>query len=98
MDYRDNRQRWAESHQVVHFYAGQWCTFTPALTLGNAAEKNKGSVVPVQPGLRRRRRVGRNEAGIAVGKCHDDKMRPILDAGDDRIRLAKVRLSMARRM
>ena len=66
--------------------------------LGNAAEKNKGSVVPVQPGLRRRRRVGRNEAGIAVGKCHDEKMRPILDAGDDRIRLAKVRLSMARRM
>ena len=34
MDYRDNRQRWAESHQVVHFYAGQWCTFTPALTPG----------------------------------------------------------------
>ena len=33
MDYRDNRQRWAESHQVVHFYAGQWCTFTPALTV-----------------------------------------------------------------
>ena len=32
MDYRDNRQRWAESHQVVHFYGGQWCTFTPALT------------------------------------------------------------------
>ena len=32
MDYRDNRQRWTESHQVVHFYAGQWCTFTPALT------------------------------------------------------------------
>ena len=30
MDYRDNRQRWTESHQVVHFYAGQWCTFTPA--------------------------------------------------------------------
>ena len=54
--------------------------------------------MPVQPGLRRRRRVGRNEAGIAVGKCHDEKMRPILDAGDDRIRRAKVRLSMARRM
>ena len=31
---RDNRQRWAESHQVVHFYASQWCTFIPALTLG----------------------------------------------------------------
>ena len=26
------RQCAAESHQVVHFYAGQWCTFTPALT------------------------------------------------------------------
>ena len=35
MDYRDNRQRWAESHQVVHFYAGQWCTFTPALTVSH---------------------------------------------------------------
>jgi len=52
----------------------------------------------VQPGLRRRRRVGRNEAGIAVGKGHNEKMRPILGPGDDRIRLAKVRLSMARRM
>ena len=39
MDYRDNRQRWAESHQVVHFYAGQWCTFTPALTF--AAQKHR---------------------------------------------------------
>ena len=38
MDYRDNRQRWAESHQVVHFYAGQWCTFTPALT--NAVQRD----------------------------------------------------------
>ena len=38
MDYRDNRQRWAESHQVVHFYAGQWCTFTPALTAAPEAE------------------------------------------------------------
>ena len=43
-------------------------------------------------------RLSRNEAGIAVGKCHDEKMRPLLDAGDDRIRRAKVRLSMARRM
>ena len=34
-----------------------------------------------------------------MGKCcHDEKMRPILDAGDDRIRRAKVRLSLARRM
>ena len=41
MDYRDNRQRWAESHQVVHFYAGQWCTFTPALT-GEVVLRVKG--------------------------------------------------------
>ena len=40
MDYRDNRQRWAESHQVVHFYAGQWCTFTLALTHVNILEMN----------------------------------------------------------
>ena len=38
MDYRDNRQRWAESHQAVHFYAGQWCTFTPALTVPHLHE------------------------------------------------------------
>ena len=40
MDYRDNRQRWAESHQVVHFYAGQWCTFTPALTSAQSIPTN----------------------------------------------------------
>ena len=66
--------------------------------LGNAAEEGEGPVVAVQPGLRRRRRVGRNEAGIAVGKVHGEKMRPPLDAGDDRIRLAKVRLSVTRRV
>ena len=46
MDYRDNRQRWAESHQVVHFYAGQWCTFTPALTGCPAKGKGAGLVMP----------------------------------------------------
>ncbi len=51
-----------------------------------------------RPRLRRRRRVGRNEAGVAVGKVHGEKMRPPLGAGDDRIRLAKVCLGMARRM
>ena len=43
MDYRDNRQRWAESHQVVHFYAGQWCTFTPALTPGARCRQRAAS-------------------------------------------------------
>ena len=31
-------------------------------------------------------------------KRHDEKMRAMHDAGDDRIRLAKVRLGMARRV
>ena len=45
MDYRDNRQRWTESHQVVHFYAGQWCTFTLALTVAKV-EWHPGELVP----------------------------------------------------
>ena len=64
----------------------------------DAPEEGEGRVMPVQPGLRRRRRVGRDEARIAVGKLHGEEMRPPLDAGDDRIRLAKVRLGIARRM
>ena len=48
--------------------------------------------------FRRRRRISHNTAGIAVGKLQGKKMRPLLHAGDDRIRLAEVRLSMARRM
>ena len=66
--------------------------------LGNPAEEGKGRIVPVQPSLRRRRRVGRNKAGIAVRKRHDEKMRAMHDAGNDRIRLAKVRLGMTRRV
>ena len=62
MDYRDNRQRWAESHQVVHFYAGQWCTFTPALTLplavrsGEAAVAKPGALAKGSQECRHRRR------------------------------------------
>ena len=52
----------------------------------------------VQPSFRRRRRVGAHEASVAVRKRHDEEMRPMLHPGDERIRLAKVRLSMAWRM
>ena len=52
----------------------------------------------VQPGFRCRRRVGGDKASVAVRKRHNEKMRPIPHAGDDRIRLAKVRLSMAWRV
>ena len=62
--------------------------------LGNAAKEGEGSVVSVQPGLRRRRRVGRNKAAISVGKGHNEKMRPMLYPSDDRVRLTKVRLSV----
>ncbi len=61
-------------------------------------KEGEGPVVTVQPGLRRRRWIGRNETGVAVGKRHNEEMRPIPHAGDDRIRLAKVRLGVARRM
>ena len=47
---------------------------------------------------RRFSRAGRNKAGIAVRKRHDEKMRAMHDAGNDRIRLAKVRLGMTRRV
>ena len=66
--------------------------------LRNPAEEGEGPVVAVQPSLRRRRRVSRDEARIAVRKRHGKKMRPPLDPGNDRIRLAKVRLGIARRM
>ena len=41
--------------------------------LGNPAAEGKGRIVPVQPSLRRRRRVGRNKAGIAVRKRYDER-------------------------
>jgi hypothetical protein len=65
---------------------------------GNAAEEGKGRIVTVQPGFRRRRRVGSNETRVAVRKRHDEEMRAMQDAGDDRIRLAKIRLGMTRSM
>ena len=52
----------------------------------------------VQPGFRRRSWIGAHEASVAVRKRHDEEMHPMLHPGDERIRLAKVRLSMAWRM
>jgi len=66
--------------------------------LWDASEEGEGPVVTVQPSLGRRRRVGRYETSIAVREIHDKKMRPPFNAGDERIRLAEVRLGMARRM
>ena len=66
--------------------------------LRNPAEECEGPVVTVQPGFHRRSWIGAHEASVAVGKRHDEEMRPMPHASDDRIRLAKVRLSMAWRM
>ncbi len=55
-------------------------------------------VVAIQPGFHRRRRIGHDEACSAVGKGHDKEMGSQLDASDDRIRLAEIRLHMPRRM
>jgi len=64
----------------------------------HAAEKGGGPVVAIQPSFRGCRRIGRSEAGIAVGRVQGEKLCPPLDAGDDRIRLDKVRLGIARRL
>ncbi len=42
--------------------------------------------------------LGHDEACSAVGKGHDKEMGSQLDASDDRIRLAEIRLRMPRRM
>ena len=66
--------------------------------MGNPAAEGQRPHCARPAKLRRRRRVGRNKAGIAVRKRHDEKMRAMHDAGNDRIRLAKVRLGMTRRV
>ena len=65
MDYRDNRQRWTESHQVVHFYAGQWCTFTPALTAGYVWINSTGRYLGAPYG-------GWKQSGLGQEECFDE--------------------------
>ena len=52
----------------------------------------------VHPRLRRRRRIGPHEAGVAVRQIHDKKIGLLLDTTDDHRGLAKIRLSIPGRM
>ena len=54
--------------------------------------------VAIDPGLRRRRRIGPDVTGIAVRQIHDEEMRLLLDTADDDHGLAEVSLRMSRRM
>jgi hypothetical protein len=62
------------------------------------AEEGEGVDVAIHPGLRRRRRIGPHEAGIAVRQVHDKEMRLLLDTADDDHRLAEIGLGMTRWM
>ena len=58
--------------------------------MGGIEHVARGVIVDLEAKLPQQRKTHRgNEAGIAVGKGHNKKMRPMLDPGDDRIRLAK---------
>ena len=52
----------------------------------------------VQPGYRRRRRIGLHEAPVAMGKSHHEEMDLPLHAGDVRLGFPKIRLRMAGRV
>ena len=97
MDYRDNRQRWAESHQVVHFYAGQWCTFTPALTVVHQKYVGEAKAPCNLPGVDAPGAVGqRNDAvfdGTGSGELGGPRatiLRQACQDGGDRIRRRRV--------
>ena len=66
--------------------------------LRHAAEESEGPVVAIQPGFRRRRRIGRNKEGVAVGKRQDKVVGAQRHTGDDNIGLAEVRLGLTRWM
>ena len=62
------------------------------------AEEGEGMDVAVHPGLGGRRRIGADEAGVAVRQVEGEEVRRLLDAADHHRRLAEVGLRMAGRM
>ncbi len=64
----------------------------------NLPEEGKGMDVTIRPRLRRRRRVGPDETDIALWQVHHKEMGFVLDAPDDRHRLAKIRHRVTRRV
>ena len=61
-------------------------------------EEGEGVDVAVHPGLGGRRRIGADEAGVALRQVEGKEMRRLLDAADHHARFAEVSLGMARRV
>ena len=66
--------------------------------LGRSAQEGERRDVPVQEGLGGLRRVGLDEAAVAVGQVDDEAVGLALHAADDHQGLAEVALGVARRM
>ena len=66
--------------------------------LRHAAEEREGMDVTVHPGLGGGRRIGPDEAGVAVRQVEGEEMRRLLDPADEHARFAEIGLSVPRRM
>jgi hypothetical protein len=64
----------------------------------HAAEEREGVDVPVDPGLSGGRRIGADEARVALRQVEGEEVRRLLDAADEHGRLAEVGLGMTGRM
>ena len=64
----------------------------------HTAEKVEGRYVAIAKGFRRLRRIGFDKATVRVRQVHTQIMKPDLLARDIAIRLAKIRLRVARTM
>jgi hypothetical protein len=66
--------------------------------LRHAAEEGESLDVTVHPGLGGRRRIGADEAGVAVRQIEGEEVRRLLDAADEHARFAEVGLGVAGRV
>ena len=66
--------------------------------MGHSAQKGERCYVPVQEGLGGLRRIGLDEAAVAVGQVDDEAVGLALHAADDHQGLAEVALRVARRV
>lgn len=64
----------------------------------HCAEEGKSMHMPIKPGFSVRRRISADVARIAVWQIKGEEVRLLLDPADDNQRLAKVRLTVPRRM
>jgi hypothetical protein len=64
----------------------------------HATEEREGVDVAVDPGLGGRRRIGADEAGVALRQVEGEEMRRLLDAADEHCRFAEIGLRVAGRV